>query len=187
MKSGVRALGIAESFAGNRSTFGGAVVRANRVLDGFVFGRATVGGSDATETIVEMVERLEREDVRTLLIAGIAPAWFNILDLQAIHEATALPVISVTFEASPGLEPTLREEFDGEALAWRLATYRAQPERIELTVNEESVFVRQVGCQREQSRAIVRAFTPEGGRPEPLRVARLAARAADDAFGDGER
>lgn len=183
MKSGVRALGVAESFTGDSSTLAGAVVRGSRVTDGFVFGSCTVGGSDATDAIVEMVERLDRADVRYLLIAGIAPAWFNVIDLREIHDETGLPVISITFEESEGLEPTLREEFDGEDLAWRLAAYRSQPARRRHTVNGETVFFRAVGPERDAVRSVIDAFTPEGGRPEPLRVARLAARAVDSVFG----
>jgi len=185
VKSGVRALGIAESFTGDSSTLAGAVVRASRVTDGFVFGSCTVGGSDATDAIAQMVHRLDRADVRYLLVAGIAPAWFNVVDLHRLHEETGLPVLSVTFEDSEGLEPALREEFSGEALAWRLDTYRAQPERERVSMNDETVFVRSVGCDSPAGE-IVRAFTPEGGRPEPVRVARLAARAADRSFGPDE-
>ncbi|PSP54317.1 DUF99 domain-containing protein [Halobacteriales archaeon QH_7_68_42] len=163
MKAGVRALGIAESFRGDESTLAGAVVRASRVTDGFVFGSCTVGGTDATDAVRSLLDRLDREDVRYVLLAGIAPAWFNLLDLPAIRESADRPVLSVTFEES-------------------LAVYRRQPERRRLTVNDERVFVRAVGCDGSEATDVVRAFTPEGGRPEPLRVARLAARAADDAF-----
>jgi len=187
VKSGVRALGVAESYDGDSSTLAGAVVRASRVTDGFVFGSCTVGGSDATDAIRDMVAALDRADVRYLLVAGIAPAWFNVIDLHRLHEGTGLAVLSVTFEESEGLEPTLREEFTGEALAWRLDTYRVQPERERVSVNDETVFVRSVGCDPGEAREVVRAFTPEGGRPEPLRVARLAARAADQAFDSADR
>lgn len=186
MKSGVRALGIAESFTGDRSTLAGAVVSANRVVDGFVFGSCTVGGRDATEAIISMVDRLDRQDVRYLLVAGIAPAWFNILDLPRLHEETDLPVLSITFEASNGLEPAIREAFDGEARAGRLETYAAQPERDRIEVNDEAIFLRAVGCPASEARTVTRAFTPEGGRPEPLRVARLAARGLDAAVPIGE-
>ncbi|MFB6128175.1 MAG: DUF99 family protein [Halorhabdus sp.] len=187
MKSGVRALGVAESYTGETSTLAGAVVRASRVTDGFVFGSCAVGGRDATAAIVEMVERLDRADVRYLLVAGIAPAWFNMLDLPRLHDETGLPVFSVAFEESEGLEPTLCEEFSGDALARRLDTYRAQPDRQRVSVNDETIFVRSVGCDSGEAREVVRAFTPEGGRPEPLRVARLAARAADGAFDSADR
>jgi len=187
MRAGVRALGLAESFRGAESTLAGAVVRADRVVDGFVFGTCTVGGTDATATVGSLFDRLGREDVRYVFLAGVAPAWFNVLDLPAVHEAVDRPVLSVSFEESPGLEPALREAFSGDALDERLAVYRRQPERRRLTVNDETLFVRAVGVTDDEAADVVRAFTPEGGRPEPLRVARLAARAADDAFVDDGR
>lgn len=182
MKAGVRALGVAESYRDAESTLAGAVVRASRVVDGFAFGTCTVGGTDATPAVVSLVDRLDRADVRYLLSAGIAPAWFNLLDLPAIHDSVDRPVLSVSFEDSPGLESALRGAFDGEALADRLATYRRQPDRRPVTVNGERLFVRSVGIDDDEAADVVRGFTPEGGRPEPLRVARLAARAADRRF-----
>jgi hypothetical protein len=179
VKDGVRALGVAESYRGERSVLAGAVVTASRVVDGFAFETCTVGGLDATEAVCTIEERLDREDLQYLFVAGIAPAWFNLLDLESIHEATGLPVLSVSFEASPGLEDPLREAFSGEALERRLDRYAAQPDREPLTVNEETRYVRHVGLEEPPER-VVSAFTPVGGRPEPLRVARLAARGVDD-------
>jgi endonuclease V-like protein UPF0215 family len=177
MKAGVRGLGIAESYTDTTSTLAGAVVRADRVVDGFVFGTCTVGGTDATDAVCTMTDRLDRPDVQYCLLAGIAPAWFNVLDLGRIHDATGLPVLSVSFEASPGLEVAISEAFDDETQERRLATYREQPDRERVVVDDETLFVRSVGCSEPTD--VVRAFTAEGGRPEPLRVARLAARAAD--------
>ena len=180
MKSGVRALGVAESYRGQTSTLAGTVVRASRVVDGFVFGRCTVGGRDATDAVADLFDRLDRADVRYLLVAGLAPAWFNLLDLHALHEATDRPVLSVSFEDSEGLEPAIREAFEGDAREWRLETYRAQPARQRVAVDDDTVFVRSVGIDDDAAADVIRAFTPAGGRPEPVRVARLAARAAED-------
>jgi endonuclease V-like protein UPF0215 family len=177
VKPGVRALGVAESYRGrDRSTLAGAVVRADRVVDGFSFRDCTVGGTDATAAVVDLVDR---EDVRHVLLAGIALAWYNLVDLRAVAAAVERPVVSVTFEESDGLETGLREAFDGDALAARLATYRALPPRRPVDVGDERVFVRAAGCEAATAAAVVRAHTPSGGRPEPLRVARLAARGAD--------
>ena len=183
MKAGVRAVGIAESYAGGRSqgdssTLAGAVVRADRAVDGVAFATCTVGGTDATGSVRTLLDRLDREDARYLLVAGIAPAWYNVLDLRAVAGAVDRPVISVSFEASEGLGSALEREFSGSDLAERLDTYRRQPDRERVSVNDETVFVRSVGLDGTAAE-IVRAFTPEGGRPEPLRVARTAARAAD--------
>jgi endonuclease V-like protein UPF0215 family len=179
VKPGVRTLGIAESYRRDSSTFAGVVVRANRVVDGFVFASCTVGGTDATATVRSLFDRLDRPDVRYLFVAGIAPAWFNVLDLREIHEAVDRPVLSVTFEESPGLASAIREAFDGEAREQRLDTYRAQPDRRRVAVADGEVFVRSVGLEPDAAADVVRAFTPEGERPEPVRVARQAARAAD--------
>jgi len=180
MKAGVRALGIAESYRGSTSTLAGAVARASRVVDGFVFGRCTVGGSDATAAVVAMVERLDRADVRYLCCSGLALAWFNVLDLHRLHDETGLPVLAVTYEESEGLTSAIREAFDDpDTVADRLATYEAQPPRRRVTVNGEAVYVRSVGIDDGDANDVIRGFTPEGGRPEPLRVARLAASAAD--------
>lgn len=180
MKQGVRALGIAESFRDERSTLAGVVTRASRVVDGFSFETCTVGGVDATNAVCDLYERLEREDVRYVLISGIALAWYNLVDLHRVHKETGRPVISVTYEASDGLEQGLKAAFSGDELATRLAIHDAQPPRHELTVGTETVWARCVGCSPEEAAEVVRGFTPEGGRPEPLRVARLAARAADE-------
>lgn len=191
MKSGTRALGIAESYRGRSSldsaattpasdpdsVLAGAVVRADRVVDGLAFDTCSVGGTDATTAIRSLVRSIGRADVRYVLLAGIAPAWFNVVDVRQLADALDRPVLSISFESSPGLETALREHFEGEALADRLATYRAQPQRHAVAVDDDRVFVRTAGCDVEAAIEVVQAFTPEGGRPEPLRVARLAARA----------
>jgi endonuclease V-like protein UPF0215 family len=186
VKPGVRALGIAESAGEETSTLAGAVVRADRVVDGVAFDRCTVGGDDATAAACRLVDRIDRADISYCLIAGIAPAWFNLFDLPTINERTGLPVISVSFEASPGLEAAIRDAFDdAERIDERLATYHRQPERSAVTINEEQRFVRAARLSQARAADVVRAFTPEGGRPEPLRVARLVARAGATRFGRG--
>jgi hypothetical protein len=180
MKAGTRALGVAESFTDgdDRSVLCGAVVRADRTADGFAFGTCAIGGTDATDAIESLFFDLNREDVQYLLLSGVAPAWFNLVDLPALADAVSRPVCAVSFESSPGLEPALREQFSGDALDERLRIYRAQPPRRRIEVNGDNVWVRAVGVDADRAERVVRAYTPEGGRPEPLRVARLAARAA---------
>ncbi|WP_313691965.1 DUF99 family protein [Halorarum halobium] len=180
MKAGARALGLAVSTPPDAeptaATVAGALVRADRALDGLVFSTCTVGSTDYTDAVLDCVASLDREDVRYVLAAGIAPAWFNVLDLRRVHEAVDRPVLSVSFEASPGLESALREQFAGDALARRLETYRRQPERVR--VDGLDAWVRAVGTDADEAAAVVRALTPQSERrPEPLRVARIAARA----------
>jgi endonuclease V-like protein UPF0215 family len=178
---GARALGVAESYgdADDRSVLCGAVVRTDRVADGFAFGTCTVGGADATDAVTSLVSDLSREDVGHLLLAGVAPAWFNLFDVARIHDRVDRPVLSVSFEESPGLEPALREQFDGAALDDRLAVYRSLPDRHPVETAAGRLFVRAAGVDDATAAETVRAHVSEGTRrPEPLRVARMAARAA---------
>jgi len=187
MKSGTRALGIAESHGARgpedgapvRSTVAGVVTKARGTVDGFSFGTCTVGGSDSTDAVLDLVDRLGREDVRYLLVSGVALAWYNLLDLEALYEGTDRPAIVVTYEESEGLEEALSAAFEGEALERRLEAYRALPDRYAVSIGEEQLFVRAVGLDTDEAASVVRSYTLAGGRPEPLRVARLAARAAD--------
>lgn len=179
MKAGVRAVGVAESFTGEQSTLAGVVTRADGVVDGMAFNTCTVGGTDATDCIIELLGHVLRDDVQYVLVAGIAPAWYNLIDFHQVHQAANRPVCAVTFEASDGLTDSLRREFNGDALQHRLDIYQRLPDRTALTVNEQTLYLRPIGITQDEAEELVRAFTPTGGRPEPLRVARLTARAAD--------
>ncbi len=181
MKPGTRAVGVADSYAAgaSRSTVAAAVVRADRTVDGLAFSTLSVGGIDATDRLLSLLDRLNRPDAGYLFLSGIAPAWFNVVDLPRLAAETDRPALSVAFEDSPGLEPALREQFDGDTLTERLDIYDGLPEQRPVAVNGERVFVRASGLDDDPA-ALVRGFTPEGGRPEPLRVARVAARAGDD-------
>jgi len=181
MKPGVRALGVAESFDRDaaRSTLAGTVLRADGRFDGLAFSTCTVGGTDCTAAMVDLWERLDREDVQFVLVAGVALAWYNILDPDALAERVDRPVIAVTFEDSEGLEAALAAEFEGSALEERLERYEWLPERHRMDHDGHDIYYRAVGVDREEAESTLAAFAGEGGRPEPLRAARLAARAGD--------
>lgn len=177
-KPGSRAVGIAASDGPEYSQLCGAVVRADRAVEDFVFARCTTGGTDATAACIDLLARLERPDAQWILLAGVAPAWFNLVDLDDLHAATDRPVIAVSFEASDGLADPLREHFSGEPLQRRLATYRELPPREPVSINDAELWVRTVGIDTADAANVLRAFLPaDSDRPEPLRVAQRAARA----------
>lgn len=184
MKQGVRALGVAESYRGEggESYLAGAVVRGSGTVDGLEFTTATVGGTDATDAVVRLYELADREDIRLVMLSGVALSWYNIVDMSVVHETTDVPVVSVTYEESEGLRAALRDEFSGDALNERLGLYDSLPPRRRVTVGN-ALYVRSVGVSDERVEEAVRLFTRDG-RPEPVRVARLAARGLLE-FADG--
>lgn len=177
-KPGSRALGIAASDGSAYSQLCGAVVRADRVAEEFGFARCTVGGSDATAACCRLLDRVARPDCQWILLGAVAPAWFNLIDLDRVFEAAGRPVIALSFEASDGLAAAISEEFSGEEQTSRLSIYDQLPPRHTIRVGDTDLWVRTVGIEPDAAKPVVDAFLPEqASRPEPIRLAQLAARA----------
>lgn len=180
-KKGLRVLGIAESYSGrSQSTLAGIVMRKDLVIDGTVFSRVSVGGMDATDAILSMVRSLGRGDIGAVMLSGCVIAFFNIIDPEKVCAETGLPVICVTYENSEGLDGDIRHHFPDEEN--RLAAYLRLGERAAFELPGGTVFLRSWGIGPEDAGRLVAAFTAEGKVPEPLRVARICARAAHTCF-----
>ena len=175
-KKGLRALGIAESYTGRTySTLAGVVMRKDLRIDGFCFGNVTVGGMDATEAIIGMVNGLQRRDLNVILLSGCVIAWFNVIDPNRIAEESGFPVICVTYEASEGLADDIACHFPEDSK--RLDAYHKLGERTPVSLHTgRTIFLRSWGLSTGDAAQFCNDFTLEGGIPEPLRVARLCAR-----------
>jgi len=178
-KKGFRALGISESFikdVSEESILAGVVMRADMTIDGFTFSKATVGGMDATEKILEMYRSLKRDDITLLLLNGCVISWYNVIDLHRVAEETELPLICVTYNESTGLERYFKELFP-EDWESRVEIYRKNKSRTAIKLSTGyTVYIRFIGMKMEEAKGILNKFTSHGSIPEPLRVARLLAR-----------
>lgn len=178
-KPALRVLGVAESFIRSCSSsfLAGVVMRADLRVDGLAFARATVGGNDATEAVLKIYEDLNRDDVNALILSGAAVSWFNIIDIGAVFEKTKKPLVCLTYEESAGLERYIREYFPEPEEKLRSYDRLGERELVRLKTGYE-VYVRVLGASTEEARILLNKFTLDGRVPEPVRVARLAARAA---------
>jgi len=177
-KKAIRCFGVAESFRKGLlpySILSGVVMRADLVVDGFSFGRATLGGDDATDSILKMFTELDRRDVNVIMIGGTIISLFNIIDVDKIYDSLSIPVISVTYNVSEGLEPHILHHFkdyEGKLEAYRRLGAR---KRILLHTGKQ-VFIRCAGIDDVSAQHTVDRFTLQGAVPEPIRVARLISR-----------
>jgi endonuclease V-like protein UPF0215 family len=180
-KKAFRALGVSESFVkgkSKKSVLAGVVMRADKAIDGFVFSKATVGGMDATEKVIGMHKTLGRDDVNVLLLNGCVISWYNVIDLHKVTEETGLPLICVTYEESEGLDKYFKELFP-ENWESRVQVYHENEKRTPLELKTgHTIYVRFFEMSFEEAKRILDKFTSNGAIPEPLRVARLLARAA---------
>ena len=177
-KKGLRGLVIAESFTQNskKSILAGVVMRRDFLIDGFVFGKATVEGDDATETILSMYKKLNRPDISYLLISGIIISMYNIIDLKKISQSLDLPVIGVTYQDSEGIEEAIRHHFP-DSYESKLKEYQELENRDKITLHTSyDIYIRKEGCTLSDVKHLLDELTLQGSFPEPLRVAQLLAK-----------
>jgi endonuclease V-like protein UPF0215 family len=175
-KKGIRILGIAESYRGReQSLICGIVMRRDGIIDGCASSHATVGGMDATDAVLALWNRLARNDIQVIMLGGTVISWFNVIDIVQVHERTGVPVISVTYEDSPGLEDDIRFHFPGDKK--RLRAYIALGKRTPCPLSTgETVYLRAEGISLDDAIRICTICTIQGKIPEPVRVARIIAR-----------
>ena len=177
-KKGLRGLVIAESFTQNskKSILAGVVMRRDFVIDGFVFGKTTLEGDDATETILSMYKKLNRPDISYLLISGIIISMYNIIDLKKISQSLGLPVIGVTYHDSEGIEEAIRHHFP-DSYESKLKEYHELENRDKITLHTSyDIYIRKEGCTLSEVKHLLDELTLQGSFPEPLRVAQLLAK-----------
>ena len=176
-KKGIRGLAIAESFSQNskKSILSGIVMSTDLIIDGFVFGHSTVGGDDATDAILEMYEKLDRQDVSFLLISGIVISLYNIIDMKRISEKIGLPVIGITYEESSGIEDAIKHHFP-ESYKSKLTEYSKLESRKKITLHTSyNLYVRNEGCTVLETKQLLDKITLQGSIPEPLKITQLLA------------
>lgn len=176
-KKGLRVLGIAESYSGeDRSLLAGVVMRKDLRTDGFSFSSTTVGGMDATKAVISLYEDFEREDINVIMISGCVISWFNIIDPRRVRDETGRGTIIVTYEGSEGLEAEIVHHFPGDRE--RLSAYQALGPRTPVSLSTGyTIHIRSYGISESDAERLCSDFTLDGKVPEPLRVARLCARA----------
>ncbi|MDV3293533.1 MAG: DUF99 family protein [Nitrososphaerales archaeon] len=178
-KKGIRVLGVAESFRQpqRRSLLAGVVMRGDFVVDGATFGRTSVGGDDATKAVASLYRKLRRNDVNLVMVSGAILSLYNIIDVDALAWKTRLPVICLTYKETGGIEQSIVRHFP-ERKEQKLEAYRRLGKRQRLRLSSGfTVYARTSGLTDKETLALVDMFTLQGSLPEPVRVAKLLARA----------
>ena len=178
-KKGIRVLGIAESFKKTSicSTLAGIVMRRDLVIDGMIFGNATIEGNDSTKNILSMYRSLKRNDINCIMLDGLVISMYNIIDGKELQESTDIPVIAITFKDSEGLEGAINHHFPNDS-KMKLEQYHKLGQRDKILLKTGKIlFIRYWGISLKEALMVVNSFTLQGSIPEPIRIAKIAARA----------
>lgn len=180
MKQQVRVLGIDDSpfrFSEGRSLVVGAVVRLPNYLEAVMKTDVEVDGDDATERLVEMISRSRyRDQVKVVMLDGIALAGFNVIDVQRLHAAVGIPVLTVTRDSPDleGMRGALKKHFPDWERRYELIT-RLDLRRI--PTEHSPLHASGVGLGWDEFVRLVEQSTVRGVVPEPLRMAHIIAAA----------
>ena len=177
-KKGLRGLAIAESFRphSTKSIFSGIVMRRDFIIDGFVFGSATLEGDDATDTILKMYDTLQRPDISYVLISGMIVSMYNIINIKKLYESLQIPIIGISYNDSLGIVDALKHHFPN-SFESKISAYQKLGKREKITLNtSHDVFVRKEGCTLDDVTLLLNKLTLHGSIPEPIRVSQLLAK-----------
>ena len=175
-KKGMRILGIAESFQKHdrSSILAGIIMRRDLVVDGIIYSDTTIGGNDGTKKVLSMIDSLARTDINCVLLGGLIISLFNIISGKYINEQTKIPVIAISYRRSSGLKGSIHGENEKE----KIKHYLNLEERKPLTLwTGKTIYVRQWGIEYSDASNLLNSLVIQGAKPEPLRLAALAARA----------
>jgi uncharacterized protein len=156
----------------------GAVFNGAR-LEGVISGCVRRDGANATRRLAEMIERSRfAASLQGVLVQGVTVAGFNVVDLVALHERLALPVVAVC-RRRPDLERIRRAlltSVPGGSRKWRII------ERLPPARKHGAIYLHNVGIDWERATRMIDRFAINSYLPEPLRTAHLIA----GAWADGE-
>ncbi|XXX81004.1 DUF99 family protein [Sorangium sp. So ce134] len=149
----------------------GAVFAGLR-LEGVLSTRVRRDGRNATPAIAAMIRGSRfHAQAQVVLLQGIAVAGFNVVDIAALRDALALPVVVVA-RRLPNLDAirdALLSRVRGGRRKWALVERAGPMEPV------GAVYVQRAGISLEDTSALLARLSVHGHLPEPLRAAHLIA------------
>jgi endonuclease V-like protein UPF0215 family len=135
-----------------------------------------VDGRDATRKVIRLARRLNQADA--IMLPSVSLGGFNIVDPYEVYDETKLPVI-VANPRRPRLR-AVREALRQHFSDWekRIIVFNAlgAPEVARLGT-KGALYFYSIGISKTSASALLRRSIHFGKKPEPLRVARILARA----------
>ncbi len=141
-------------------------------LEGVLLGRVRRDGANATRVLERLVvESRFATHLQLVFLQGIALAGFNVVDIQALHRALDIPVLTVARRSpdTAAIEAALRERVPGGARKLRLLRRAGVMEPL------AGVWVQRAGIDAREAERAIRRFAVHSHIPEPLRTAHLIA------------
>ncbi|MEE9150348.1 MAG: DUF99 family protein, partial [Thermoplasmata archaeon] len=115
MKPQIRILGIDDSpfkFGDKKTSVIGVVMRIPSYIEAVLKTVVEVDGDDSCDKLAKMINSSRyKEQLKLVMLDGVALGGFNIVDIAELHEKIGLPIVTITREEPnfEGMERALRE------------------------------------------------------------------------------
>jgi hypothetical protein len=189
MKPQFRVLGIDDGpfvFSDTLVPVAGVVVRKGYV-DAVLRTEADVDGNDGTSVLARLViDSGYRDQLEAVMLDGACIGGFNVIDIEELHRATGLPVLTVTRDRPDmaRIRAALQKLGSSPKYGRRpVADWQNRFERLERTrlvevrTGHKPIYMGCAGIAEPEAKGIVTASTIRGAMPEPVRLAHMIARA----------
>lgn len=153
----------------------GVLVACNSI-EQVLLDRIQVDGKDGTQKVVSLARRSKGAGV--IMLPSVSLGGFNVIDPYRLHRRLRLPVIVANPERPRlrAVQEALRRHFPDWKQRVRVFDLMGSPDALHLGRNGVLYFY-PVGIPATTARIILRHITYFGKKPEPLRIARILARA----------
>ncbi len=154
----------------------GTIFRAGNWLDAVISTHINIDGNDATDSIIEMVNKSRHQDqLGVMMLDGITFGGFNVVDINRVFQETGVPVI-VIMRRNPdlsGIKKALKNFHDWEE-RWKHIVAAGKIYKISVH-QHESIYIQTSGISKEDAEKIVILSTTRSAIPEPIRAAHIIA------------
>lgn len=155
----------------------GTLFRAGNWLDGVLRTYITVDGTDATTSLITMVNGSRHlEQLGVMMLDGITFGGFNVVNIRKIFQETGVPVIVIMrkYPDLPRIKKALKNFNDWEE-RWNNILEAGNIYKVHKLHNQESIYMQLCGITEEDAREIVTLSATRSAIPEPIRAAHIIA------------
>jgi len=174
IKKEIRILGIDDApfdkFRDKKVLVVATVFRGGNYLDGLLSCHVDVDGNDATKKLVDIVKKTRHfEQLRCIMLDGIALGGFNVIDINGLAKATKLPVIVIIkkFPDLKKIENALKKINQEKKITLLKKAGKIYP--------CNKIYFQCAGISKESARKIIKLTATHSLIPEPLRIAHIIA------------
>ncbi len=172
MKKQIRVIGIDDAsfdkFKDKTVLVLGTIYRGGDFLDGLVSCYVEKDGKEATEKIIEMINKTKfKPQLQYILLDGIAVAGFNVIDINKLSKETKLPVV-VIIRNYPNFKDIV------------LALKKLKMfDKIKLIKNAGkiekigNIYAQLTNIKKEEAKKLFKILCTNSFVPEPIRVAHI--------------